>query len=404
MSAERVVIVGASHAAAELIASLKKMAWQGQVTLIGEEALLPYQRPPLSKAYFQGELPQSKLLIKPESAYEDIDTHLDCRAIKINAKAKTVLLDTGEELDYTKLVLATGTRARQLPIAGASADYIHTLRTFADVEKLRDSIPENGTLLIVGAGYIGLEVAASAVKQGKSVVVLEAQQRVLQRVTSAEVSDFYTTQHRAHGVDIRLAAQLESFEENNDVRIAVLKDGSRIEFDSALVGIGVIPNIELAQDIDLDCDNGIVVDEHCRSSDPDIYAIGDVSNQYSSLYQRRLRLESVPNALEQAKKAAASICATEFSDNFVPWFWSDQYDLKLQTAGMFNDFDELVVRQGSDEKKISVFYLKDKRLLACDAINSPAEFMVSKKLIQQKVELDSASLADSEVPIKSLLV
>ena len=402
MSGERVVIVGASHAAAELVPSLKKFGRQGEVALIGEEALLPYQRPPLSKAYFQGELEQSKLLIKPESAYEHVDTHLNTRAIKINPDAKTLELESGESLTYSKLVLATGTSARKLPLAGADADYIHTLRTFDDVESLRDSIPDNGTLLIVGAGYIGLEVAASAVKQGKSVVVLEAQERVLQRVTSPVVSEFYTQQHRAHGVDIRLGAQLESFEDVDGVRAAVLKDGSRIQFDSALVGIGVIPNSELADDIGLTCDNGIVVDEQCRTDNQDIYAVGDVSNQFSTLYQQRMRLESVPNALEQAKKTAASICQKEFPDTFVPWFWSDQYDLKLQTAGMFNGYDELVVRS-VDDKKMAVFYLKDKRLLACDAINSPADFMVSKKLIMQKTELDSNALADPAVPLKSLL-
>ena len=402
MSGERVVIVGASHAAAELVPSLKKFGWQGEVALIGEEALLPYQRPPLSKAYFQGELEKSKLLIRPESAYEHVDTHLNTRATKINPDAKTVELESGESLTYSKLVLATGTSARKLPLAGADADYIHTLRTFDDVESLRDSIPDNGTLLIVGAGYIGLEVAASAVKQGKSVVVLEAQERVLQRVTSPVVSEFYTQQHRAHGVDIRLGAQLESFEDVDGVRAAVLKDGSRIQFDSALVGIGVIPNSELAEDIGLTCDNGIVVDEQCRTDNQDIYAVGDVSNQFSTLYQQRMRLESVPNALEQAKKTAASICQKEFPDTFVPWFWSDQYDLKLQTAGMFNGYDELVVRS-VDDKKMAVFYLKDKRLLACDAINSPADFMVSKKLIMQKTELDSNALADPTVPLKSLL-
>ena len=402
MSGERVVIVGASHAAAELVPSLKKFGWQGEVALIGEEALLPYQRPPLSKAYFQGELEKSKLLIRPESAYEHVDTHLNTRATKINPDAKTVELESGESLTYSKLVLATGTSARKLPLAGADADYIHTLRTFDDVESLRDSIPDNGTLLIVGAGYIGLEVAASAVKQGKSVVVLEAQERVLQRVTSPVVSEFYTQQHRAHGVDIRLGAQLESFEDVDGVRAAVLKDGSRIQFDSALVGIGVIPNSELADDIGLTCDNGIVVDEQCRTDNQDIYAVGDVSNQFSTLYQQRMRLESVPNALEQAKKTAASICQKEFPDTFVPWFWSDQYDLKLQTAGMFNGYDELVVRS-VDDKKMAVFYLKDKRLLACDAINSPADFMVSKKLIMQKTELDSNDLADPAVPLKSLL-
>ncbi len=404
MSTERVVIIGASHAAAELIPSLKKFGWQGEVALIGQEALLPYQRPPLSKAYFQGQLEKSKLLIKPESAYEHVDTYLNTRATKINAEAKTLELSSGEVLSFTKLVLATGTSARKLPLDGAKAEHIHTLRTFDDVERIRDSIPDNGRLLIVGAGYIGLEVAASAVKQGTSVVVLEAQDRVLQRVTSAKVSEFYSQQHRAHGVDIRLGAQLKCFTDIDGVRSAVLQDGTNIEFDSALIGIGVIPNVELAKDIGLTCDNGIVVDHQCRTDNPDIYAIGDVSNQYSDLYKRRMRLESVPNALEQAKKTAASICQRDFLDNFVPWFWSDQYDLKLQTAGVFNDYDQLVMRSGDGDKKMSVFYLKEQHLLACDAINSAVEFMVAKKLILQNKKLDASLLADPMVPIKTLLV
>jgi len=403
MSNERVVIVGASHAASELIASLKKFGWQGEITMIGEESMLPYHRPPLSKAYFQGQMEKGKLLIKPESAYAEVDAYLSTRAISINREAKSVRLESGEDVFYSKLILATGTRARKLSIDGAHADYIHTLRTFDDAERLRDSLPDGGTLLIVGAGYIGLEVAASAVKQGRSVLVLEAQERVLQRVTSPPVSEFYTQQHQAHGVDIRLEAQLQSFEEEDGARFAVLSNGERISFDCALVGIGVIPNIELAQDAALTCDNGIVVDEYCRTDDEDIYAVGDVCNQVNAIYQQRLRLESVPSAIEQAKKTAASICEREYPDNFVPWFWSDQYDLKLQTAGMFNGYEQVVVRDNREANKMAVFYLKDQRLLACDAINSPAEFMVSRKLIANKTKLNVELLADPEVALKTLL-
>ena len=403
MNSERVVIVGASHAACELIASLRKFGWQGEITMIGEESMLPYHRPPLSKAYFQGQMEKAKLLIKPESAYAQVDTYLSTRALSINREAKSVRLDSGKDVFYSKLILATGTRARKLSIDGAHADYIHTLRTFDDAETLRDSLPEGGTLLIVGAGYIGLEVAASAVKQGRSVVILEAQERVLQRVTSPLVSEFYTQQHRSQGVDIRLEAQLQSFEEEEGMRFAVLSNGERIAFDCALVGIGVIPNIELAQQAALNCDNGIMVDEYCRTDDEDIYAIGDVCNQVNSVYQQRLRLESVPSAIEQAKKAAASICEREYPDSFVPWFWSDQYDLKLQTAGMFNGYDQVVVRDNQGANKMAVFYLKEQYLLACDAINSPAEFMVSKKLIANKTKLNVELLADPEVALKTLL-
>jgi 3-phenylpropionate/trans-cinnamate dioxygenase ferredoxin reductase subunit len=405
MKDQTVVIIGASHAAADAVSTLRKKGWQGAIALVGDEPSLPYQRPPLSKAYYKGEVSAEKLLIKGEHVYEKaaVDLYLGRTAVRIDRNLKTVELDGGELLDYNKLILATGTRARHLPVKGAELPQIHTLRTVADVDKIKNALPENSKLLIVGAGYIGLEVAASAVKQGVSVTVLEAMDRVLARVTSPVISEFYQSVHAQEGVDIRLNARLDSFAENANGAHAVMADGELIDFDCAIVGIGVIPNIELAEEAGLACDNGILVDEFTRTDDPHIYAVGDCSNHPSPIYQRRIRLESVPNAMDQAKTAANAICGDEQIYNQVPWFWSDQYDVKLQTVGLLTDYDEVVVRGDPGARKFSAFYLKDNTLIAMDAINSPAEFMISKKLVVAGCKPDKVRLADSEVSIKEFL-
>ncbi|MFT5573823.1 MAG: 3-phenylpropionate/trans-cinnamate dioxygenase ferredoxin reductase subunit [Cryomorphaceae bacterium] len=405
MKDQIVVIIGASHAAAEAVSTLRKKGWQGAIALVGDEPSLPYQRPPLSKAYYKGEVSAEKLLIKGEHVYEkaEVDLYLGRTAIRINREQKTVELDGGEIIGYSKLILATGTRARLLPIEGADLPQIHILRTLADVDKIKNLLPDNSKLLIVGAGYIGLEVAASAVKQGVSVTVLEAMDRVLARVTSPVISEFYQNVHAQQGVDIRLNARLHKFSENADGTHAVMADGEIINFDCAIVGIGVIPNIELAQEAGLACDNGVLVDEFTRTDDPDIYAVGDCSNHPSLIYDRRIRLESVPNAMDQAKTAASAICGDKQVYNQVPWFWSDQYDIKLQTVGLLTDHDEVVVRGNPKTRKFSAFYLKQNTLIAMDAINSPAEFMVSKKLVVAGCKPDKARLADSEISIKEFL-
>lgn len=405
MKNNTVVIIGASHAAADAVSTLRKKGWQGRIALVGDETSLPYQRPPLSKAYYKGEVSAEKLLIKGPQVYEnaDVDLHLGRTAVRIDRDKKTVELDGGQFLEYSKLILATGTRARQLPVEGADLPEVHTLRTLADVDKIKNVLPQDSKLLIVGAGYIGLEVAASAVKQGVSVTVLEAMDRVLARVTSPVVSDFYQAVHAQEGVEIRLNARLDKFAKNAHGAHAVMADGETIYFDCAIVGIGVIPNVELAQEAGLGCDNGILVDEFTCTDDPDIYAVGDCSNHPSLIYQRRIRLESVPNAMDQAKTAASAICGEKVVYNQVPWFWSDQYDVKLQTVGLLTDHDEVVVRGEPTSRKFSAFYLKEGVLIAMDSINSPAEFMVSKKLVVAQCRPDKERLADSKVSIKEFL-
>lgn len=401
-----VVIVGASHAAAEAISSLRKKGYEGEIVLIGDEPWLPYQRPPLSKKYFNDEVSTDQLYIKGPATYETagVVQMLGRTAESINRDKKVVVLDGGEEVAYDKLILSTGTRARILPVPGGDLPQIKYLRTKDDVDLIKESVKANSKLLIVGAGYIGLEVAASAVKQGVEVVVLEAMDRVLQRVTSPTVSEFYQDVHRQEGVEIRLATALQSFEATDSGAQAILADGERLDFDCAIVGIGVIPNVEIAEQAGLSCDNGILVDEYTKTDDPDIYAVGDCSNHPNFIYDRRLRLESVPNAMGQAKTAAISICGEDIPYNEVPWFWSDQYDVKLQTVGLCQDHDQLVLRGDPQARKFAVFYLQAGKLIAVDAINSPAEFMISKKLVAAGARPDVTQLADTDIAMKTFVV
>lgn len=402
---ESIVIIGASHASVDAIAALRKGGWEGNITLIGDEAELPYQRPPLSKAYFNGALESIKLPIRPDTFYDNnkVDVRLGVRAEAIDRNSKRISLGDGSEVPYTFLIFATGTRARYLNVEGADRPEINYLRTKADVDRIKSLAVEGSKLLIVGAGYIGLELASSAVKQGVDVTVLEAMDRVLARVTSPQVSEFYQHVHAQEGVKVRLNTQLEKFTDVDGQFSAIVNDGEQLLFDSAVIGIGVIPNSELAEQAGLSCDNGIVVNEFTQTDDPSIFAIGDCSNHPNQFYNKRVRLESVPNAVEQAKTAASVICGSPKAHDALPWFWSDQYDIKLQTAGLFNDYDQVVVRGESAARKFAVFYLKDAYLIAVDAINSPVEFMISKKLILNRVQPNLEQLADPDVAIKSLL-
>ena len=404
-----VLIIGASHAAAEHISALRKKGWDGRIVLVGDEDVLPYQRPPLSKAYYKGEMDLDKLQIKKPEFYTqmDVDLYLGCVAKSIDRQDKSVTLETKggdrEVIHFDKLVIATGTRARYLPIEGGDLPDVHYLRTKADVDTIKKNVISGNKLLIVGAGYIGLEVAASAVRQGVEVTVIEMMSRVLERVTSDVVSEFYQDIHSSEGVDIRLDEILNKIENHQGQNYAVMDDGEKIIFDSAIVGIGVIPNIELAEEAGLPCENGIVVNEFARTADEDIYAIGDCSNHPSLIYDRRIRLESVPNAIGQARTAAMAICGEDVPYDELPWFWSDQYDIKLQTAGLFEGYDNTVIRGDRKNKKFTVYYLKESKLLAVDAINSPADFMVAKKLIKAQVSLSVEQITDTGFALKELL-
>lgn len=401
---ERAVIIGAGQAGAQGAASLRQAGFPGEIVLIGAEAAPPYQRPPLSKAYLQGALEAERLFLRPLAYYEQqkIDLRLGCRVAEIARKDGRVILETGERLAYDRLLLATGAPPRQLNAPGTELAGVHYLRTIEDSDLLRPVLARGGRIAIIGAGYIGLEVAASARKAGLAVVVIEMAERVLARVAGRDLSAFYEAAHRAMGVEFRFGESLAALEGRGRVERAVLASGETVDCDAALVGIGAAPATALAAAAGLVLDNGVATDEGARTSDPAIFAAGDVASHPSPIYGRRMRLESAPNAIEQAKVAGANMAGGEAVYTAVPWFWSDQYDLKLQTVGVSDGADETVLRGDPAARKFSVWSFRAGRLLAVDAVNDPAAFAVSKRLIAAKWAGDAKKLADPATDLKSL--
>ncbi|MCB2112176.1 MAG: FAD-dependent oxidoreductase [Parvularculaceae bacterium] len=402
---ERAIIIGAGQAGAQAAQTMRQAGYDGDILMIGEERAPPYQRPPLSKAYLQGELAAERLVLRPPAFYEQqkIELKLGVRVCAIDRAAKLVETGAGERLPYDKLLLATGAPPRRLDCAGGDLEGILYLRTTADSDALRPVLSLRGRIVIVGAGYIGLEVAASARKSGLNVTVLEMADRVLARVAGKEISDFYEKLHLDAGVDLRLGAALDHFEGDGRVGAAVLKSGERIDCAAALIGVGAAPATALAEAADLRIANGVWTDEHAQTSDPFIWAAGDCASHPSQIYERRLRLESVPNAIEQAKVAGANMAGGAAVYDAVPWFWSDQYDVKLQTVGVSEGADETVLRGDPASKKFSVWYIQRGRLLAVDAVNDPAAFAISKRLIAARRAIEAKTLADPDTDLKSLV-
>ena len=397
-----IVIVGAGHAAGQAAASLRQEGYDGTVIIIGDEAHIPYQRPPLSKAYLSREQGIERVYLRPEKFYEDknVIVKVNTSVTAIDTAAKTVTTDAGETLPYESLLIATGGRPRKLNIPGCDLKGIHYLRTIADVDAIQADFAEGKRLVVVGGGYIGLEVASVAIKHGLEVHVLEMEERILQRVTTPEMSAYYHQLHSGRGVHIHTSTMVSGFTGEGQVSAVECGDES-FPADLVIVGIGIIPNTEVAEAAGIQCDNGILVDDHCRTSAPDVYAAGDCTNHPNPLLDRRLRLESVPNAMEQARVAAANMTGGDKVHASIPWFWSDQYELKLQMVGFSSDGDTQVVRGDMAANAFAVFYLKDGRVVAADAVNSPKEFMICKQLIGR--EVDPAVLADPEADLKSLL-
>jgi len=396
------VIIGAGHAAGQAAASLRQEKYQGPITIIGDEPQIPYQRPPLSKQYLSGEQAIERVYLRPEKFYNDKDVtlKLGVSATEINRDAKNVVLDNGETVHYDKLSIATGSRPRILNIEGCDLKGIHYLRTIADVDAIRNEMAAGKNLVIVGGGYIGLEVASVGIEKGLNVRVLEMESRILQRVTTPEMSHYYHDLHSGRGVNVHTDTLVSGFAGSDRVEQVLCGDES-FDADLVIVGIGIIPNIELAEAAGLECDNGIVVDDHCRTSDPDIYAAGDCSNHPNPLLNRRLRLESVPNAMEQARVCVSNMLGGDKVYSAMPWFWSDQYELKLQMVGFSADRDEHVLRGNMEENQFAVFYLNSGKVIAADAVNSPKEFMVCKQLVGKAV--DPAALANPETELKDLI-
>ena len=406
MSDEMVLIIGAGQAAAQTAASLRQGGFYGRITIIGDEASLPYQRPPLSKAHLKGELEQARLYLKNSEWYETqkVDVLLNTRVMSVDTDNNRVKTDTGETLNFNHLVFATGSRNRQLPMEGANLDNVFGLRDLADADALRPHVGAGKKLVIIGAGYIGLETAAVAKSLGTDVTVLELSDRVLARVTSPIISGFFEDLHRSHGVEIKTNCATSSINESDGKADSIsLSTGEILPCDALLIGIGILPNIELAKEAGIQCEGGILVDEHGRTNLQNIYAAGDCAKRLILPYGRMGRLESVHNAIEQGKQIAAAIIGKPAPKLDCPWFWSDQYNIKLQIAGLSIDYDNFVVRGDAKSEKFAVFYFKNDILIAADAINSAPEFMTAKRLIMTKAKVPPAWLEDTGYPLKDIM-
>ena len=399
---ERIVIIGAGQAGAQAIATLRAEGFEGSLTLIGDEAYPPYQRPPLSKAYLAGDFARERLFLKPDAFYAEAacGLRLSLAATAIDRRNKTVGLSDGTKLSYDRLLLTTGARVRQLPVPGAALAGVYYLRGIADVDALRQHFQSGTRLAVVGGGYIGLEVAAVAVKHGLKVTVIEAADRVMVRAASPEISAFYEKIHRANGVEFVLGAMAERFEGSERAQ-GVSTNRGGVEADVILAGIGIVPNCELAEAAGLACDNGISVDEYGVTSDPDIFAAGDCTS-HPGFAGGRVRLESVQNANDQAKHAALAMVGKPLAYREVPWFWSDQYDLKLQIAGLARPGDRTVLRGNPETRKFSVFHLRDGVVAAVEAVNAAPDYIVGRRLIAARAMVAPERLQDISVPAKSL--
>ncbi|HET9863931.1 MAG TPA: FAD-dependent oxidoreductase, partial [Steroidobacteraceae bacterium] len=385
-----IVIVGAGQAAAQAIETLRKRGHKGPIALVGDEDLLPYQRPPLSKKYLAGSMEKDRLLFRHADHYAQhaVDLRLGFAAVSLDVHARRVEVADGSHFEYERLLLATGSKPRLLPVPGAELAGVYYLRTAADVDRLRTEIQPGRRAVIVGGGYIGLEVAATCREAGVYVSVVEATDRLMARVVSPEVSRFYASEHARHGVDVRLNCRVRELisQESPDSgtqRVAAvrLEDGSELPADFAIIAVGVEPQDALARDAGLACDDGILVDEYCRTSDPAIWAAGDCARQRSRHFGVSVRLESVDNAFEQGTTAALNMLDLTTVHDKVPWFWSDQFDLKMVIVGLSAGHDRIVVRGDPASRAFSVCYLRAGELIAIETVNHTRDQIAGRKMI-----------------------
>ncbi len=406
-SQAHVLIIGASHAGAQAAVSLRQMGHTGAITLLGDEEVAPYHRPPLSKDYLKGAKSRDEILLRPADSYaqSDITLRLGERAGSIDREHKSVLLQSGDTVSYDTLILATGARVRRLPVPGADLDHVFYLRDAADVEAIRDRVKAGQRAVIIGGGYIGLETAASLRAQGMEVTLLEAQPRILARVTSEAMSGFYRRVHTEEGVEIIESCMASEIAQSDDGLTVSTSCGRQLDAHMVVIGIGVIPNAELAEFAGLDVGDGIEVNAFCQTSDPDIYALGDVAHHHNPLYDRALRVESVPNATEQAKTVATHIVGKPKPFSALPWFWSDQYDLKLQIAGLSDGYDDVVLRGDlANTRSGAAYYFAGDRLLAVDAVNAPRDFMTARMALSKGRTMDKAALAGPDADLKAAII
>lgn len=400
-----IIIIGAGQAAASCAARLRQKDTTCKITIIGEEPNLPYQRPPLSKKYATGDMTLDQLLLRPQEWYEQnqVTCITNQRVKSVDTASKTLSLENSETLSWDKLVFATGSRARSLPDAiGGNLEGVYQLRSLEDADNFSNELIENRRVVIIGGGYIGLEAAAVCASRGLKVILIEAADRILQRVACEETSNWFKALHNLHGVTIHEGAGLQKFEETNGrISAAVLSDGTRIEADFALVGIGIIPNAELAEAAGLKVEAGIVTNQYCQTSNPDVYAAGDCAAfEYKG---ERTRLESVQNAIDQAECVADNIAGETRPYQPYPWFWSDQYDVKLQIAGLNRGYEKIVTREGDREGSMAHFYFKDNQFIAVDAMNDPRTYMVGKKMLEAGKNITPEQAGDKSIELKSLL-
>ena len=404
-----VVVIGAGQAGLQTIMSLRQGGYEGDITLIGDEAYLPYQRPPLSKAYLSGKMERERLFLKPEDFYSDnnVTLKLETEVASIDAAGKTIALNNDETLAYDHAVIATGSRPRLLDVPGRELNNIFDLRGMADIDAMQPHFKSGKKLVIVGGGYIGLEAAAVAANMGMQVHVLEAAPRLLARVAEPEISAFYTRLHKDQGVTLMTESRMTGFAGDGTVSGVEMADGSTVEADIVITGIGILPNVELAEAAGLQVDNGIVVNQLGQTNDPHIFAAGDCTLHPNDLLGRTMRLESVPNAIEQGKAVASAICGAPKPYHQVPWFWSDQYDVKLQIAGVPTQIDKKVLRGDDASNSFAWFYFTGDKLTGVTAVNRPAEFMAGRMLIEKslkgEVTADPAKLADEDMKPKEWL-
>jgi 3-phenylpropionate/trans-cinnamate dioxygenase ferredoxin reductase subunit len=405
---ERIVIVGAGQAAVQAVDTLRRRGFAGKLTLIGAEPWPPYQRPPLSKKYLAGALERERLLIRPAGFFADhaVTTHFGRRVTDLAPRERHVRLDDGVVVPFDALLLATGSHPRPLPVPGADLEGVYYLRTIADADRIRAGLAGGGRLLIVGGGYIGLEVAATARELGVEVTVLEMAERVMSRVTCPEVSAFYEAEHARRGVRIRCNERVRALhgdERTGRVRSVLTEAGGEYPADAVLIGVGVAPADELARAAGLECQNGVVTEAHCRTSHDGIYAAGDCASHLSRQYGRHLRLESVDNAFEQGTTVALNLMGNETLHDKLPWFWSDQFDLKLVIVGVAQGYDTVVMRGAPAARSFSACYLRGGELVAIDTVNAPKDQMAARKLIASHARPHLDRLADAGVALKDTL-
>lgn len=397
-----IVVIGAGQAGASLVGKLRSEGFEGEITLLGAETGPPYQRPALSKAYLQGIMERERLFLRPREWYEgnDINLRTGTRAISVDAASRTVTLEGGEVLTYDHLAFTTGSHPRTLPAAiGGALDGVYTVRDLADADALKPEFVAGRRLLVIGGGYIGLEAAAVAAKMGLQVILVEMAERILQRVAAPETSDFFRSLHSEHNVDVREGVGLDRLVGEGRVTGAVLSDGNEIEVDFAIVGVGIYPATVLAESAGIVCDNGIVTDAFGRTSDPHIWAAGDCATL--DWHGAQIRLESVGNAIDQAEIVAQNMLGAEKKYEPKPWFWSDQYDTKLQIAGLNLGYTHIVTREVGDAR--SHWYYRDETLIAVDAMNDPRSYMIGKRLIEAGKSPAPDVIADPETDMKALL-